>query len=351
MRVGVLSYPMLFQTGGGLKMKLGRTVDALQKRGVDARLMDPVRERLTDYDLIHLFAPYNGNHRVCEQARSDGVPVVMSTILNPPFTKWDAFVARLVSRMTSKLTSWTISTTYQHMVAALDMADHLVALGSIEKRMLIDGFGMPADKITIVHNGIGEEFFSATPDAFEALHRIPRPFVLHTGLVNDVKNQLGLVRALKDEDVHIVMVGYTGKSNEHYLAQCVAEGGSKVHYLGELPHGPLIASAYAAADMVAIPSRHEGMPNSILEGLASDKPVVLTDNHTMDFALPTDVAREVAPDDHPAIRQAVMDLLRQRPAPGRARSVVEKMSWGAVAAQLEGIYLKVLARQPVGSET
>jgi len=335
---------MLFQTGGGLKMKLGRTVEALQKRGVDARLADPVRERLTDYDLIHLFAPYNGNHRVVEQAKSDGLRVVISTILNPPFTRFDGIRARLLSRLTSKLTSWTISTSYQQMHTALAMADHLVVLGSVERRMLIEGYQMPSEKITIVHNGIGEEFFSATPQEFDALHSIPRPFVLHTGIVNDVKNQLGLVRALKGEDVHIVLVGYAGKSNETYLARCLQEGGDKVHYLGEMPHGALIASAYAAADLVAIPSRHEGMPNSILEGLASDKPVVLTDNHTMDFALPTDVAREVAPDDHEAIRKAVMGFLNDRPPAGAARSVVAQMSWGAVAEQLETVYRMVMTR-------
>ena len=352
MRVGVLSYPMLFQTGGGLKMKLSRTVEALQKRGIEARLADPVRERLTEYDLIHLFAPYNGNHRVVEQAKSDGLPVVMSTILNPPFTRWDGIRARLLSRLTSRLTSWTISTSYQQVQTALAMADHLVVLGSIERNMLIDGYLMPPEKITVIHNGIGEEFFSASPQAFEAAHAIPHPFVLHTGIVNDVKNQLGLVRALKNEDVHIVMVGYAGKGNEEYLAACLKEGGGKVHYLGELPHGPLIASAYAAADVVAIPSRHEGMPNSILEGLASDKPVVLTDNHTMDFTLPKDVAREVAPDDHEAIRKAVMGFLNDRPAPGRARAVVAQMSWGAVAEQLERIYLSLMPRElpPPGTE-
>jgi len=74
MRVAVLSYPMLFQTAGGLKMKVGRTVDALVRRGIDARLVDPVREKLRDFDLVHVFAPYNGNNRVIEQAKSDGLP-------------------------------------------------------------------------------------------------------------------------------------------------------------------------------------------------------------------------------------------------------------------------------------
>jgi len=345
MRVAVLSYPMLFQTGGGLSMKVGRTVDALNRRGVEARLFDPLRERLTDYDVVHLFAPYNGNHRVVEQAKSDGLPVIISTILNPPFSRWEGVRARFLSRLVGRTTRWGLTTSYQQVVTALDLADRLIVLGGIERRMLIDGYQMPAEKIHIVHNGIGEEFFHSVPDAFLQRWPLPRPFVLNTGLIGDVKNQLGLVRALKGVDVDIVLIGYAGQAARPYLDACLTEGGSRVHYLGELPHGEMIAAAYAACAVVAIPSRHEGMPNSILEALASDKPAVLTNNHTMDFELPAEVAREVAPDDHAAIRLAVTKFLEHPPAPGRARAVVSSMSWDKVAAQLDGIYQNLTLRK------
>ena len=348
MRVAVLSYPMLFQTNGGLSMKVQRTVAALNRRGVEARLIDPVRERLTDYDLVHLFAPYNGNQRIVEQAKTDGLPVVISTILNPPFTPWDGMRARLLSRVVGRVTNWEVKTSYDQVHAALQLADHLVVLGGVERQMLVEGYRMRADKITVVHNGIGEEFFRATPDAFLQHLPLSKPFVLHTGLVGEVKNQLGLIRALKGVDIDIVLIGYAGQAGRAYLDACLQEGGARVHYLGELPHGELIASACAACAVVAIPSRHEGMPNSILEALASDRPAVLTNNHTMDFDLPADVARQVAPDDHAAIRRAVTDFLKQPPAPGLARAVVAGMSWDAVAEQLEAIYARVTgqATQP-----
>ena len=345
MRVGILSYPMLHQTSGGLRMKVWRTVDALNGCGVEARLVDPVRERLTSYDLIHVFAPYNGNHRVVMQAKSDGLPVVMSTILNPPFSKWDGRRARLLSRIVSRLTSWEVTTNYQDIVMGLNSADHLIALGNVEREMLIKGYGIPMEKISIVPNGIGPEFFESTPDLFENAYSVQHPFVLHTGFIGDVKNQLGLIRALKHVDVRIVLVGYSGNASKDYLAACLSEGGARLHYLGELAHGPAIASAYAAADVVAIPSRHEGMPNSILEALAADKPVVLTKNHSMDFELPFEVAREVDADDLAAIDEGVRWFLSNPPAKGRARSVVTAMTWDRVAAQLVEIYRLVRTRE------
>lgn len=344
MRVAVLSYPMLFQTAGGLKMKVGRTVDALVRRGIDARLIDPVRERLKDFDVVHVFAPYNGNHRLVEQAKNDGLPVVMSTILNPPFSRWDGMRARFLSRAVGRLTGWTMTTSYQQTETALALADHLVVLGNIERRMLIEAYLVPAEKISVVHNGIGEEFFRATPRAFLERWPLRQPFVLHTGLIGEVKNQLGLVRALQGTDIDIVLVGQAVGSSRDYLDACVAEGGSRVHYLGELPHGDLIASACAASALVAIPSRHEGMPNSILEALAADRPVVMTRNHTMDLELPSDVVAQVAPDDHAAIRRAVTGFLERPPAKGRAHSVVADMSWNKVASQLEEIYRRAHSR-------
>jgi glycosyltransferase involved in cell wall biosynthesis len=115
-----------------------------------------------------------------------------------------------------------------------------------------------------------------------------------------------------------------------------------VHHLGELPHGHLIASACAAAAVMAIPSRHEGMPNSILEALAADRPVVLTDNHSMDFALPARVATEVNSSDAIAIRKAVMNFVHQPPPSGAARSVVKHLNWDAVGDQLKSIYQRLL---------
>jgi glycosyltransferase involved in cell wall biosynthesis len=320
-------------------MKVRRTVDALNRRGIDARLIDTTRERLTDFDLVHVFAGYNGNNRIVEQAKNDGLPVVMSTILNPPFSRRQGQLASFLTRLVGRLTQWEMTTTYRHLVTGMSLADHLVALGSIERQMLIDGYGLNPSKISIVPNGIGEEFFIADAQSFQKKYpSIPRPFVLHTGLLGDVKNQLGLVRALANDDVHIVLVGYAGGASQEYMAQCLREGKGKVHHLGELPHGEEIASACAAAAVLAVPSRHEGMPNSILEALAADRPVVLTNNHTMDFHLPQHVAAEVDSSDCVGIRNAVMRFIADPPAAGEARTVVATMSWDAVAEKLESIY-------------
>ena len=338
MRVAVLSYPMLFQTGGGLRMKVSRTVDALNRRGLEARLVDTVRESLRDFDLVHVFTPYNGNYRIVEQAKSDGMPVVLSTIFTEPFSRLEGVRARLLSFLIRRFSGWKMTTSYQQSLGALIAADHLVALGTVEKRILVEAYGIPEPKISIVQNGIGDEFFSASATPFRDAYPDLGPFVLHVGLIGEQKNQLGLIRALRADDVDVVLLGHVGQTKRDYLNACIQEGRGRVRYLGELPHGPMMASAYAAANVVAIPSEYEGMPNAILEALASDRPAVLTKNHTMDLDLPPDVAREVVPDDEAAIRTSVLHFFKNPPPPGRARSIVSSMNWDSVAAQLEDIY-------------
>jgi glycosyltransferase involved in cell wall biosynthesis len=343
MRVAVISYPILFQTSGGLKMKVNRTVEALNRAGIDARLIDPVRERFTDYDLVHVFACHQGNFRIIQQAKGDGLPVVVSTILNPPFSLWDGVLASQLSRLVGRLTNRAVSTSYEQIKVGLDLADKLIALGKIERQMLIEGYSIASKKVSIIHNGIGEEFFNTGPELFEQTFSIPKPFVLHTGIICDTKNQLGLIRALKnDESIHIVLIGPSNKASDGYLQECLALGGDRVHYLGELEHGQLIASAYSAASVIAVPSQHEGMPNTILEALASDKPAVMTNRHTVDIDLPSDVVKQVSYSDIQAIRDGVLGLIKQSIPKGRCRSVVESLSWGAVAEQLASIYKELM---------
>jgi len=343
MRVAVMSYAMLFQTTGGLPMKIPRTIKALQSRGVDAQLIDPFRDRIRDYDLVHVFAANNSNHRIVQMAKEFGKPVVLSTIMNPPFTRFEGQRARLLTLLTRRLSKWEVTTSYQQVVDALEGADHLVTLGNAERRMLIEGYGARPEKISIVHNGIGEEFFSASAEPFRRYYGIDGQFVLHTGWIGEVKNQLGLVRALKGTGVKVVLIGHAGTASAEYLQTCLREGGDQVRHLGEMAHGELMASAYAASRVVAIPSRHEGMPNSVLEGLASDRPVVLTSNHSIDFPLPREVTAEVGADDLDAIRESILRFWRDPPQPGRARSVVTHLSWDAVAEKLMAIYASLVA--------
>lgn len=55
MKVGLISYPMLWQRQGGVQNKIHNTLVALSGLGVESRLFDINTDCLTDFDLLHVF--------------------------------------------------------------------------------------------------------------------------------------------------------------------------------------------------------------------------------------------------------------------------------------------------------
>lgn len=88
-------------------------------------------------------------------------------------------------------------------------------------------------------------------------------------------------------DTLLVMIGQ-GELMKSLQRRSVAEGlGNNVVFLGGRPHRE-IALWMNAADCLCLPSRSEGMPNVVLESLASGLPVVATNVGEVPFLVNED---------------------------------------------------------------
>ncbi|MNM57428.1 D-inositol-3-phosphate glycosyltransferase [compost metagenome] len=117
-----------------------------------------------------------------------------------------------------------------------------------------------------------------------------------------------------------------------------------VSWLGALDHAdPLLASAYHAAAVAALPSQGEVFPLSVLEALAAGTPVVMTAHSALDLPDSAFALRKVRWDDGPAQRQAVLQLLALAPERLRVRALVERFTWERVAAQIADCYVQLHA--------
>ena len=135
MRVGILSYPMLFQREGGLQVQVRETVSALNRldAAMSAELVDPARQKLAEFDLIHVFSAFNGNFRVVESAVELGVPVVLSPLVSPAWNRNSGFRARVADRLAGRISSFNLQTSYAQTKRALQLADLVIALGDAER--------------------------------------------------------------------------------------------------------------------------------------------------------------------------------------------------------------------------
>lgn len=340
MRVGLLSYPMLFQREGGLQVQVRATHEALTQLGVPGlhvELVDPHRERLADYDVLHVFSAINGNYRIVELAAELGVPVVLSALVSPAWNKSGGACARLADRLTGRLTGWNVHTSYAQTKRALQMAPMVIALGAAERAAIIDAFRTAPDKIRVLPNGVDRRFFQAHAGAFLRHTGIGGPFVLMAGAISPYKNQLALARALEHLGVAVVLAGSAQPHHHDYL-QALSRL-PHVHSLGQLAHDdPLLASAYAAASVLALPSQGEVFPLVVLEALAAGTPAVMTRDSALHLPRSGFALRQLPADDMPAWSDAIAGFIAAPPARAAVRALVEQFTWQRVAHQLAQWY-------------
>jgi glycosyltransferase involved in cell wall biosynthesis len=342
LRVAMLSYPMLFQRTGGLQVQINETIHALRALGVDARLAAPERESLADYDIVHVFGAINGNHRIVETGRSLGRGVVLSPLIRPSWTRFTGWRERWLDRLAGRLTGWHLQTGYGQILAGLQLAHKLIALGETERQSIVAAFGIDDARVAVIENGVTQRFFDATPDAFRSRFGIAGPFVLNVAAINPHKNQLALAKAMQGTGVPLVLIGECLSEHRGYLAEVSAA--TEVHYLGRLAYDdPALPSAYAAATVFALPSESEVMPLSVMEALAAGTPAVMTNAHSMKLPAAAGVVQEHAPHDVATLRRLLAAALAQPAAPEQCRHAVAHLRWSGVAEQLLAIYEAVLA--------
>lgn len=339
MKVALATYPIAFQAKGGLEVQITETLLALRAIGIEAKLFDMLSHKFTDFDLVHVFAAIHGNHQIVETAKHYGVSVVLSSVLHPPFSKWQGIKGRLCETLTGCLTNWAVSTSYAFIRSALDGSDRIVALGAVEKQLLRTGYGIGEAKIHIIPNGISRKFYDANPDVFLRRYNTRRKLILCVAYISPYKNQLGVIRALQNEPCDIVLIGECEPANRTYLNDCLSMGGDKVRYLGAMDHDdPMLSSAYAAADIMVLASRTEVAPLAVLESLATGTPVIVTRNNSLDLEMDGEVLVSVDPSNTSQIRDNVLRILEQPPMPARCSALVEPLTWRAVANNLLEVY-------------
>ncbi|MEU1014033.1 glycosyltransferase family 4 protein [Streptomyces sp. NPDC005890] len=165
---------------------------------------------------------------------------------------------------------------------------------------------------TVIPNGVDTARFSPATPSGTAPGDEHRPLVVCVGRLCRQKGQDVLLRAWEEvlgvlPRARLVLVG-DGPDREALRRQAPAS----VHFTGAVPDP---VPWYRAADLVALPSRWEGMALAPLEALGCGTPVVLTDVDGARESLPPALAAHclVPPEDPRALAGAVTGLLADPP--------------------------------------
>jgi glycosyltransferase involved in cell wall biosynthesis len=148
-------------------------------------------------------------------------------------------------------------------------ADGLIAVSENTRLDAIKLLGIAPEKITTIHSGIPEAYFTAAPTKRD------RPYVLYVGAVEPRKNLPVLLDAWKSmgrelrERFELVIAGPAGWSSEGTMARVRAEA----TYLGYVPEAEL-PGLVAGATAFVYPSLYEGFGFPVAQAMAAGVAVV-----------------------------------------------------------------------------
>jgi glycosyltransferase involved in cell wall biosynthesis len=196
----------------------------------------------------------------------------------------------------------------------LDDADAIVAVSQDLKRAL-EGWELPGSKVHVVRRGIDVARFKPG-DRDAARRRLgitpAARALLWVGHMVPVKGVEVLIEACAEAatltDFHLYLVG-NGPLSSKLQRRSVELGiERRVTFVGYVPHADL-PDWYRAADLMVLPSHSEGIPNVLLESIASGTPFVASRVGGIPEIADPLLDRLVAPADARALAHALVDSL------------------------------------------
>jgi teichuronic acid biosynthesis glycosyltransferase TuaC len=159
--------------------------------------------------------------------------------------------------------------------AVLGAAATIAVSEALKDRIV--AWGVPAERVVVVRNGVDAARFASQPRA--AARRalgVDGLVLLAVGKLDDNKGQELAVAALAALPEATLVIAGDGPRRDG-LARIAAEAGvaGRVRFAGTVSHTEL-ARYYSAADVLVLASAREGLPNVVLESLACGTPVVAT---------------------------------------------------------------------------
>lgn len=207
--------------------------------------------------------------------------------------------------------------------SSLKAAEKVFAVSENTKKDIMSKFGIPAEKIIITYNAVGEDFLNfkkekLSVDEFREKYKLPKRYILSLGTLVPRKNIQLTLKALSllcadskfSKDIDLCIVGGDGWGDSQELALSEAAQNPRIHMLGYLPYEEL-PFIYACAEVFVYPSIYEGFGIPPLEAQAMGCPVIVSNASSLPEVV-SDSAVQVDPNNPAALAEAIKLLISDR---------------------------------------
>jgi len=358
-RLDALSHP------GGDTIQMFKTKEQLEKIGYSVDISCELNPNLSDYDIVHLFNITRVHETYLQflNAKKQNKPVVLSSIYQN-FNELDFRynpIAKKIFQILGKNRRELIKTfgraiiNRKHLYPAFKQFQ--VGFKNQQKQLLLhSNLVLPNSKgeVDAIENDFNVKIsYEVIPNAVDlAFAKSDNSFVQSTGWKDYVlcvanyhvlKNQIALLKALKNDDYKIVLVGLRVSTHKKYyesLLEFANTMNGRVKILGKLSQEELV-SVYSGARVVALPSWFETTGLVCLEGALSGCNIVITNRgHSKEYF--EDMAFYCDPADINSIREAVHSAYQSPRNLKLKQHILKKFTWEKTAKLTSEAYSSIL---------
>ncbi len=312
------------------------------------------REDLGGIDLVRLHAPFRWLEIIIRLLTTHRDIDAFYVIGIPSFAIWAILFARLIKKpvtlaLTGKAEIFDRNASWRNKIFA--KCDRYVAT----TREIAEGFvnrgGIEPSKITVLAHGIDTNKYPKSDETRRAQLKLER------GLTPSTPVLLFCARVVINKGIETVMKMWRIIHRKKPSARLFVVGGGKTEILAELNRlskelddsiivvgeVDLPQSFYQMADVYVFPSRHEGLPTSLIEAMSSGLVSVVSDiGGCSDLIFDGVTGFRVPPEDFETFARVILSLfddveMRNNLGENAAYYVREKCDYSEVIPRLEKI--------------
>ena len=298
-----------------------------------------LKSRLHTYDIVH-----------DNQSLSYGIWAINKlaptiATIHHPITVDRKIAIRSVSSPLRKMKEWRWYSFVGMQKRVSRTLPRIIAVSKSAKKDIGRDFNIPANKFSIVPNGINTDLFYPIDDIEREKNRI----IVTNSADTPLKGLFFLFQAVaelnKFQDVSVTVVGEPKKDGDLVKLIRKLGIGHCIHFTGRISNGEFVRQ-YARATAAVVPSVYEGFGLPVGEAMACGVPVISTTGGALPEVV-GDAGILVKPADSRALAGAIRDLLNN---PLRAkelgmagyRRVHKHFTWKKAAEKTVSAYREVI---------
>jgi len=298
-----------------------------------------LKSRLHTYDIVH-----------DNQSLSYGIWAINKlaptiATIHHPITVDRKIAIRSVTSPLKKMKEWRWYSFVGMQKRVSRTLPRIIAVSKSAKKDIGRDFNIPANKFSIVPNGINTDLFYPIDDIERKKNRI----IVTNSADTPLKGLFFLFQAVaelnKFQDVSVTVVGEPKKDGDLVKLIRRLGIGHCIHFTGRISNGEFVRQ-YARATAAVVPSVYEGFGLPVGEAMACGVPVISTTGGALPEVV-GDAGILVKPADSRALAGAIRDLLNN---PLRAkelgmagyRRVHKHFTWKKAAEKTVSAYREVI---------